>query len=90
MRERLGKEELENVKCCATNSKKISHTCIMERDVCLCWQLLQFHLTSDILSKKENSEMEKLLGIELNGKMMMMFTTIDFVQLKRSRVRIYE
>lgn len=39
------------LKCCAANSKKKSHMCIMERDVCLCWQLLQFHLTSDILSK---------------------------------------
>lgn len=39
------------LKCCAANSEKKSRTCIIERDACLCWQLLQFHLTSDILSK---------------------------------------
>ena len=41
----------KGLECCVANSEKKSHTCVMERDVCLCWQLLQFHLTSDILSK---------------------------------------
>lgn len=58
------------LKCCAANSKKISHTCIMER--CM-FVLAIAPISFDIrYSIKENSEMEKL-GIELNGKMMMMF-----------------